>query len=123
MSQLTQALIRKLGRGAGGAGGPVQAVWHGTVIAESDRTIKLEGNHYFPPADVRSDLIEPSRKRTVCPWKGTARYYDVVVDGERNPGAAWYYPNPSPAADQIRGHVAFWRGVKVRRAPSEELAA
>lgn len=95
-----------------------QAVWKNTVIAESDRTILVEGNHYFPLESVKQEYVVPSDTHTQCFWKGTASYYDVVVDGERNRDAAWYYPDPSPAAKRIAGHVAFWRGVKVRPAPA-----
>lgn len=97
--------------------GPVQATWNGVVIARSDRTIIVEGNHYFPPHDVLTEFVKPSDRHTVCPWKGTASYYDVVVDGERNPAAAWYYPEPKPAAQQIAGYVAFWHAVKVGPVP------
>lgn len=89
------------------------ATWNGEVIAESQETIVLEGNHYFPPESVDPNLLRSSDAHTVCPWKGTASYYDVVVDGEVNPGAAWYYPDPKPAASDIKGYVAFWRGVTV----------
>ncbi len=115
MSTITEKL-RSLVGANGQTGGPVQAVWNGTVIAESDRTVVVEGNHYFPPEDVESRYLEPSTHQTVCPWKGTASYYDVVVDGERNQAAAWYYPSPKSAAAQIKDHVAFWHGVKVRPA-------
>lgn len=91
----------------------VQAIWNDTVIAESDTTVMVEGNHYFPPDAVKPEYLESVDATTVCPWKGTASYYDVVVDGERNPGAAWYYPQPKDAAAEIRDHVAFWRGVTV----------
>jgi uncharacterized protein (DUF427 family) len=91
----------------------VKAIWHDEVIAESDQTVMVEGNHYFPPDAVRRDLLEPVDTTTVCPWKGTASYYDVVVGGERNAGAAWYYPAPKDAAAEIRDHVAFWRGVTI----------
>jgi uncharacterized protein (DUF427 family) len=91
----------------------VKAVWHGAVIAESDDTIVVEGNHYFPPAAVRAEHVHPSGHRTVCGWKGTASYYDVVVDGEVNPNAAWYYPETKAAAENVRGRVAFWHGVRV----------
>ena len=94
----------------------VQAIWNGTVIAESDDTVIVEGNHYFPPSSVKAELIEPVDTTTVCPWKGTASYYDVVVDGQRNAGAAWYYPAPKDAAAEIKDHVAFWRGVEVTAA-------
>ncbi len=94
----------------------VQAIWNGTVIAESDDTVVVEGNHYFPPSAVKADLIEPVGTTTVCPWKGSASYYDVVVDGSRNAGAAWYYPAPKDAAAEIKDRVAFWRGVTVTAA-------
>jgi uncharacterized protein (DUF427 family) len=100
------------------ATGQVAAVWHGVVLAESDRTVVVEGRHYFPPEDVNLAYLEPSPRRSVCFWKGVASYYDAVVDGERNAGAAWYYPRPSPLARRIKDHVAFWHGVEVRRAPA-----
>jgi uncharacterized protein (DUF427 family) len=90
-----------------------KATWEGAVLAESDRCVVVEGNQYFPPDDVRREVLEPSDHTSVCPWKGTARYYDVVVNGERNPNAAWYYPEPSPAAREIAGRIAFWKGVRV----------
>ena len=91
----------------------VKAIWNGQVIAESDATIVVEGNHYFPASSVRSEVLENSSTTTVCPWKGTAHYYTLVVDGAKNPDAAWYYPEPKSAAEEIRGRVAFWKGVKV----------
>ncbi|MGO9899460.1 MAG: DUF427 domain-containing protein [Solirubrobacteraceae bacterium] len=94
----------------------MQAVWNGTVLAQSDRTVVVEGNYYFPPQDVQSAYLSDSGDHTICPWKGTASYYDVVVDSERNAGAAWYYPDPKPAAAEIKDHIAFWRGVKVEPA-------
>ena len=90
-----------------------KATWNGTVIAESDETVVVEGNHYFPRDSIKSEFFESSSSQTVCPWKGTASYFDVVVDGERNPGAAWYYLDPKSAASEIKDHVAFWRGVSV----------
>lgn len=90
-----------------------RAIWNGVVIAESDATILLEGNHYFPPDSVRREYLRESSTHTVCPWKGTASYYDVVVGDKVNPDAAWYYPEPKEAARQIAGYVAFWRGVQV----------
>jgi uncharacterized protein (DUF427 family) len=90
-----------------------KAIWNGTVIAESDHTEMVEGNHYFPPHTIKQEYFRPSSQSTVCPWKGIASYYDVEVDGRLNPGAAWYYPDPKPAAHNIKGHIAFWRGVKV----------
>jgi len=109
--------------GGQAADGLVQAIWNGVVIAQSDRTIMIEGKHYFPPQDVLPEYLERSDRHTVCPWKGTASYYDVVVDGQRNSAAAWYYPQPKPAAKEIAGHVAFWHGVKVRPVPVEAPAA
>lgn len=91
-----------------------QAVWQGKVIAESDDTVTLEGNLYFPRAALVEDLFEPSSKTSVCPWKGRAEYLDVVVDGQRNAAAAWYYPTPSTAAQEIKDRVAFWKGVEFR---------
>ena len=91
----------------------MKATWNGTVLAESDDTVVVEGNHYFPPDSVKREHFRESETHTVCPWKGTASYYDVVVGGETNKDAAWYYPQPKDAARQIKEHVAFWRGVKV----------
>lgn len=90
-----------------------RATWNGGVIAESDATVMVEGNHYFPPGSVHDEYLRPSSDHSVCPWKGTASYHDVVVGGEVNPGAAWYYPEPKDAAAEIKDHVAFWRGVTV----------
>ncbi len=84
-----------------------------TVIAESDDTIVVEGNHYFPPAALKQEFVQPAAQTSVCPWKGTASYYDVVVGDERAAAAAWYYPEPKPRAANIRDHVAFWNGVTV----------
>ncbi len=91
----------------------MKALWNDTVLAESDDTVVVEGNHYFPPDSVRREHLRPSDHRTRCPWKGEASYYTVVADGETNENAAWYYPAPKDAASQIKDHVAFWRGVKV----------
>jgi len=91
----------------------VRATWNGTVLAESDRTVVVEGNHYFPAQDVKSEYFEPSATETVCPWKGTASYRSLVVDGKRNEDAAWYYPEPKDAAKEITDRVAFWKGVTV----------
>lgn len=91
----------------------MKAIWNGKVIAESDDTVVVEGNHYFPREALADGVFEDSTKHTVCSWKGTASYLDVVVDGKRNHDAAWYYPDPKSAAKQITGRVAFWRGVKV----------
>jgi len=89
------------------------ASWNGTVIAESDDIVTVEGNAYFPRAAVRDDVLRPSSTTTVCPWKGTASYYTLEVDGRANPDAAWFYPEPKDAAAEIRDRVAFWRGVTV----------
>ncbi len=91
----------------------VKATWNGQVVAESEDTIVVEGNHYFPASSVRSEVLENSDKTTVCPWKGNAHYYTLVVAGEKNHDAAWYYPEPKAAAAEIRGRVAFWKGVRV----------
>lgn len=90
-----------------------KAQWNGRTIAESDDTVVVEGNHYFPAESLDRASFEESDHHTVCGWKGTASYYDVVVDGQVNRNAAWYYPDPKPAAAEIKGRVAFWRGVKV----------
>jgi uncharacterized protein (DUF427 family) len=91
----------------------VKATWNGTVIAESDDTVVVENNHYFPAASVKAEYLRDSSYTTVCPWKGTASYRSLVVDGAENPDAAWTYPEPKEAAAQIRDHYAFWRGVVV----------
>lgn len=91
----------------------MKAIWNGETIADSDATIVVEGNHYFPPDTIVRQYFEDSQDTSVCPWKGTASYYDVVVGGERNAGAAWYYPETKDAAKHIRGYVAFWKGVEV----------
>ena len=100
-----------------------RAVWHGAVLAESDQTVVVEGNHYFPPDALNWQHFERSSKHTACAWKGVASYYDVVVDGQRNRAAAWTYPNPSPAAAHIAGYVAFWHGVRVTHASDGETIA
>ena len=91
----------------------VTATFNGTEIARSDRTVVVEGNHYFPLDDVSEGILEPSETHTVCPWKGEASYYDVVVEGERDADAAWYYPAPKEAAQEILDRVAFWKDVVV----------
>lgn len=88
--------------------------WNGEVIAESDATVVVEGNHYFPPDSVRKECLRPSETTSVCPWKGTARYYHVVAGDEEKRDAAWYYPDPKEAAAHIKDHVAFWRGIDVQ---------
>ena len=89
------------------------ARWNGAVIAESDDTVVVEGNHYFPPESVNAALLEASDSHTLCPWKGEASYKSILVDGKRNPDAAWFYPDPLPAAAEIKGRFAFWKGVQV----------
>ena len=91
----------------------MKAVWNGTVIAESNATIVIEGNHYFPPHDVHHEFLKTSETHTTCPWKGLACYYSIDIDGERNKDAAWFYPAPKQAAEEIKDYVAFWRGVEV----------
>jgi len=90
-----------------------KATWNGTVIAESDQTEIVEGNHYFPPDSLKQDYFQQTDHHSSCPWKGTASYYDVIVDGETNKNAAWYYPEPKSKAENIKGYVAFWNGVQV----------
>ncbi len=92
----------------------VQATWNGQVIADSDATVVVEGNHYFPPDSVKQDFLRPSTHTTVCSWKGTAHYHDIVVGDAVNQQAAWYYAQPKDAAKQITGHIAFWKGVEVQ---------
>jgi uncharacterized protein (DUF427 family) len=91
----------------------MKAIWNGKVLAESDDTVIVEGNHYFPVESITKDNFEPSRTTTVCGWKGIANYYTLVVDGERNTDACWYYAEPKDAARQIKGRVAFWKGVQI----------
>jgi uncharacterized protein (DUF427 family) len=90
-----------------------KATWEGAVLAESGQTVEVEGNQYFPRDAIRKEYFKASDAHTVCPWKGTASYFDIEVNGKNNPGAAWYYPDPKPAAKQIKDHVAFWKGVRV----------
>lgn len=91
----------------------MKAVWNGQTVAESVDTVIVEGNHYFPRAALRDDVVTPSDTTTVCSWKGTARYYHLVVDGKTNPDAVWYYPAPKAAAREIENRVAFWHGVEI----------
>ena len=91
----------------------MKATWNGAVLAESDKTIVIEGNHYFPADTINQEYFQNSSTHTTCPWKGEASYYDVLVNGQVNKDAAWYYPEPKPAANEIKDRVAFWRGVKV----------
>jgi uncharacterized protein (DUF427 family) len=96
-----------------GADVMIKAIWNGAVIAESADTVIIEGNHYFPPSSVKPEFLKPSQTTTECGWKGTARYHSLMVDGNQNTDAAWYYANPKNAANAIRGHIAFWKGVTV----------
>jgi uncharacterized protein (DUF427 family) len=91
----------------------MKAIWNGTVVAESDDTVLVEGNHYFPADSVDTTLLRESATTSVCPWKGTASYWSLEVDGRTNPDAVWFYPEPKKAAEQIRDRVAFWKGVTV----------
>ena len=91
----------------------MKAVWNGTVLAESDETIVVEGNHYFPPESIQREYLRTSDTHTTCPWKGLSSYYSVEVGGKVNRDAAWTYPDPKPAAKEIKDYVAFWRGVSV----------
>jgi uncharacterized protein (DUF427 family) len=96
-----------------------RAIWNGAVIAESDATVVVEGNHYFPIGEVRTEHLQASDSHTVCHWKGVASYYDVVVGDNVNRDAAWFYPDPSKLAEPIKGRVAFWHGVKVEPVGTE----
>lgn len=91
----------------------MKAIWNGAVIAQSDHTVVLEGNHYFPENSLNRDHLTFSNHHTMCSWKGQASYYSVLVKGEMNTDAAWYYPEPKPEAESIKGHIAFWKGVKI----------
>lgn len=91
----------------------MKAIWEGQVLAESNGTVVVEGNHYFPPQAIKKEFFKESATHTVCGWKGTASYYDIDVNGKVNKDAAWYYPSPKDAAKNIGGYVAFWKGVKV----------
>ena len=90
-----------------------KASWAGKVIADSDLCVVVEGNQYFPPNSVKKEFFKPSQQTSECPWKGTAHYYSLEIDGMKNENAAWYYPQPKPAAAQIKDHIAFWKGVKI----------
>ena len=92
---------------------PMRASWNGVVLAESDATVVVEGNYYFPTASLRSEYVAESDVHSICPWKGRASYFDVVVDGAVNPAAAWYYPKPWPLGRKVRDRVAFWNGISV----------
>ena len=91
----------------------MKAIWKDQILAESDETVIVENNHYFPASSLSMDFFVPSDTTSHCPWKGEASYYSIVVNGEENNDAAWYYPEPKEAANEIKDHVAFWRGVEV----------
>lgn len=91
----------------------MKAIWNNTVLADSQATVVVEGNHYFPPNAIRKEFLRASKTQTTCPWKGLASYYDVVVNGSENKDAAWFYPTPKDAAKNIQNHVAFWKGVEI----------
>ena len=91
----------------------MKAIWNGATLAESDVTVVVEGNHYFPVQSLNAEYFRKSNTQTTCYWKGEASYYDIVANGEVNKDAAWYYPDPSEAAKQIKDHLAFWKGVRV----------
>ena len=91
----------------------MKAIWNNQIIAESNDTVVVERNHYFPPDSVRKDLLKNTQTQTTCSWKGEASYYDIHVNGQTNKDAAWYYPDPKPAASNIKGYIAFWKGVKI----------
>ena len=92
----------------------MKAIWNGKTLADSDHTVIIEGNHYFPASSLSKQYFKSSDKHTVCPWKGTASYYTLEVEGQQNEAAAWYYPEPKEAAAVIKDHVAFWKGVEIR---------
>ncbi len=93
----------------------MKAIWNNQLLAESNKTIKIEGNHYFPSDSLNQEFFKPSDTQTTCPWKGVASYYHISVDGQTNKDAAWFYPDPKSQAIGIKDHVAFWRGVKVEK--------
>ncbi|MHB8659019.1 MAG: DUF427 domain-containing protein [Solirubrobacteraceae bacterium] len=115
MSTIKQKVTQADGRSIGeeGASGRIRATWNGAVIAQSERTIIVEGNHYFPVEHVRAEYLRPSSHTSFCPWKGTAAYHTLRVEDEENPDAAWYYPEPMAAAAPIKDRIAFWRGVEL----------
>jgi len=91
----------------------MKAIWNDVILAESDETVVIEGNHYFPPNSINKEYFHESEKKSTCPWKGLASYYSIIVDKKSNDDAAWYYPEPSEAAENIKDYVAFWNGVEV----------
>ena len=113
MTRFLRIAAREGTEAANGTGRPVKAVWNDVVLAESDATIVIEGNHYFPPTSLNREYFADSSRSTSCPWKGRASYYTIDVDGDRKEAAAWTYPSPKAEAEQIRDYVAFWNGVNV----------
>ena len=93
----------------------MKAIWNNQIIAESDQTVVIENNHYFPPESIKKDFFKPSETHTTCPWKGEASYYTITVEGKENKDAAWYYPEVSQLAKSIKGYVAFWRGIEIEK--------
>ncbi len=91
----------------------MKAIWNGRIIAQSNETIEIENNQYFPPESVNKEYLKESETHSICPWKGEASYFDIVVEGKENKDAAWYYPNPKEEAEQIKNYVAFWKGVQI----------
>lgn len=91
-----------------------KAIWNGEVLAESNETIEIEGNQYFPPSSIKKEYFTETRTESACPWKGVASYYTIEINGEKNENAAWFYKQPKEAASQIKGYVAFWKGVKIK---------
>ncbi|MGD1838791.1 MAG: DUF427 domain-containing protein [Nitrososphaeraceae archaeon] len=91
----------------------MKAIWNDAVVAESDKTVEVEGNQYFPPTSINKKYFIKSETQTICGWKGSASYYSLVVNGKTNPDCAWYYPNPKPNAKHLLNYVAFWNGVKI----------
>jgi len=91
----------------------MKAIWNGKIIAQSEETVIVENNHYFPPESVNNDYLKSSETETTCPWKGQAAYYDIVVDDKINKDAAWYYPHPRPLVEKLANYVAFWKGVQI----------
>ena len=111
---LARTVLRlALRQGNSGQNGGMKATWNGTLIAESNDTVVVEGNHYFPLESVKPEILQASSHQTSCPWKGTAGYYSLLVAGETNANAAWFYAEPKEAAKEIKGRVAFWKGVQV----------
>ena len=117
-ARCTSANVYRLTTLRGGEEGSLsmaKALWNGKVVAESDKFETVEGNVYFPESSVKREYLRPSSTTSTCPWKGQARYYTLLIDGQENQDAAWYYPDPKPAARNIKNHIAFWRGVEIEK--------